>query len=261
MIWLLALQLATGPNQDYKNAQHDLAENRLSEADREVDAALNSDPYFAPALVLKARLAIIAKRPDIAKKCLITAVTVDPSSADAQFYLGVFHYVQNDFKIAISPLQAARSLSPKDPMPPFYLALTEEALGNTPDAMTYYQLAEDLSPEKTPQASAILVAYGRFLYSSGKYKESIDREQRAVLANDDSRDAHYELAKGLSHQGDYTQSAREGERALALPASGTGTSDAEIHFLLSSIYRKLKQDDLAKEHFARFQEETKATTK
>ena len=47
-------------------------------ADEEVDQALRVDPNFVPALILKARLALFAHRPDIAKRCLIKAVIVDP---------------------------------------------------------------------------------------------------------------------------------------------------------------------------------------
>src|SRR6202453_4310621 len=119
MIWLLALQLATGPAQHYENAKQDFAQRKFDEAVSEVNAALHASPYMVPALVLKARLAAFAHRPDVAKSCLITAVTVDPTSEEAQFYLGSLFYEQNDFKSAISPLQAAQKLSPDSPLPVF----------------------------------------------------------------------------------------------------------------------------------------------
>jgi tetratricopeptide (TPR) repeat protein len=88
-------------------------------------------------------------------------ITVDPTSEEAQFYLGVFYYVQNDFKLAISPLQTAQTLSPKSPLPVFYLAMTQEALGDETKALELYQQAEQLSPQKSPQSASILVAYGK----------------------------------------------------------------------------------------------------
>src|SRR5579859_3093331 len=117
MIWLLALQLTIGPAQHYENARQDFAEQKFSEADSEVNAALHVSPYMVPALILKARLATFAHRPDIARSCLITAITADPSSEEAQFLLGVLYYAQNNFKLAISPLEEARSLSPKSALP------------------------------------------------------------------------------------------------------------------------------------------------
>ncbi len=61
-------------------------------------------------------MAVFAHRPDVAKSCLITAITADPTSEEAQFFLGAFYYQQNDFKLAISPLQTAQTdLSQKSP--------------------------------------------------------------------------------------------------------------------------------------------------
>jgi tetratricopeptide (TPR) repeat protein len=251
MIWLLALQLAVSPAQHYENAKQDFAQRKFAEADSEVNAALHERPYMVPALILKARMAQFAHRPDVAKSCLITAVTVDPTSEEAQFFLGLFYYVQNDFKLAISPLQAAQALSPKSPLPVFYLAMTHEALGDETLALDLYQQAENLSPEKSPQSASILVAYGRFLFSMGRYKDSIEKDRRAIEGDAESRDAHFELAKGLDQEGDFKDAAQEGERALILPE--LGTSDAQIHFLLAKLYGELNQPDLAKTHLEKFQ--------
>jgi tetratricopeptide (TPR) repeat protein len=251
MIWLLALQLSVGPVEHYENAKQDFAQRRFSEAVSEVNAALDQSPYMVPALVLKARLATFAHRPDVAKSCLITAVTADPASEEAQFFLGLFYYTQNDFKLAISPLQTAQTLSVKSPLPVFYLAMTEEALGEATKASELYQQAENLSPEKSPQSASILVAYGRFLLSLGRGQDSMEKDRRAIAADPESREARYELAKGLDKEGDFKNAALEGERALTLPE--LGTSDAQIHYLLARLYMKLKQPDLAKAHLEQFQ--------
>ncbi len=251
MIWLLALQLSTPPaQQHYDNARDDLAKMQFAPADEEVDLALRLDPNLVPALILKARLALFAHRPDVAKSCLIKAVIVDPSSEDAQFFLGVFYYLQNDFSLGISPLEKARALSPKAPLPPFYLAMSKEAMGDAQSALRFYDEAEALSPEKTPQTASILVAHGRLLYSLGKFEESIAKDKLAIEADSQSRDAFYELAKSLERQGMYQAAAVNGERALTLPE--LGTSDSQIHFLLGNVYLKLHQPALAESHLAKF---------
>src|ERR1700680_4388498 len=135
---------------------------------------------MVPALILKARLAMFAHRPDVAKSCLITAITADPTSEEAQFFLGLFYYTQNDFKLATSPLQTAQTLSPKSPLPVFYLAMTHEALGDATQALDLSHQAENLSPEKSPHSASILVAYGRFLFSLGRYKDSIEKYRQAI---------------------------------------------------------------------------------
>ena len=251
MIWLLALQLTVGTAQHYEKAKQDFAQRKFPEAVSEVDTALHESPDMVPALVLKARLAMFAHRPDVAKSCLITAITADPTSEQAQFFLGVFYYTQNDFKMAISPLQTAQTLSAKSPLPVFYLAMTEEALGDANKALELYQQAENLSPEKSEQSASILVAYGRFLLLLGRGPDSMEKDRQAIEADPESREAHYELAKGLDKEGDFKTAALEGERALTLPE--LGTSDAQIHFLLANLYRKLNQPDLAKAHLEKFQ--------
>ena len=263
MIWLLAFQLAAqlavSPAQHYENAKHDFAQHKFTEAVSEVDIALHESPYMVPALVLKARLAVFAHRPDVAKSCLITAITADPTSEEAQFFLGVFYYTQNDFRLAISPLETAQTLSPKNPMPVFYLAMTREALGDKIQALELYQQAENLSPEKSPQSASILVTYGKFLLSLGRSQDSMGKIRRAIEEDPESRDAHYELAKGLDQEGDFKNAALEGERALTLPE--LGTSDAEIHYLLARLYGKLKQPDLAKIHLEKFQAAPQTTVR
>jgi len=257
MIWLLALQLAVGPAQHYEKAKQDFSQRKFQDAVSEVDAALHDKPDMVPALVLKARLAMFAHRPDVAKSCLITAISADPTSEEAQFFLGVFYYVENDFNLAISPLRTAQTLSPKDPLPVFYLAMTQEALGDPTQALNLYQQAENLSPEKSPQSASILVAYGRFLFSMGRIKDSIEKDRRAIEGDAESRDAHYELAKDLDQEGDFNHAALEGELALTLPE--LGTSDAQIHFLLAKLYGKLKQPDLAKAHLEKFKAASQTT--
>src|SRR3984885_6925901 len=193
MIWLLAFQIAVGPAQHYEKAKQEFAQREFSAAVSEVDAALHESPTMVPALVLKARMAVFAHRPDVAKSCLITAITADPTSEEAQFFLGAFYYQQNDFKLAISPLQTAQTLSPKSPLPVFYLAMTQEAMGNAAKALELYRQAESLSPEISPQSASILVAYGRLLFLIGRFQDSIEKDRRAIEGDAKSRDAHYEL--------------------------------------------------------------------
>lgn len=259
MIWLLALQLAVGPAQHYQNAREDFSQQKFSAAVREVDSALHENPYMVPALVLKARLATFAHRPDIAKSCLITAITVDPTSEEAQFYLGALFYAENDFNLAISPLQKAQTLSPKNPLPVFYLAMAYEALGDETKALELYARAEDLSPKKSVLSAEILIASSRFLLSLGRIQDSIEKDRMAIEIDPGSRDAHYELAKGLDQEGDLKNAVIEGEQALTLPALDIG--DVQIHYLLASLYRKLKQPALAKTHLDKFLAARKETHK
>jgi len=260
MMLLLAIQLAVGPAQHYQNARQDFAQRKFSEAEGEVDFALHESPYMVPALILKARLATLARRPDVAKSCLITAVTADPASEEAQFYLGAFFYTQNDFKPALAPLETARKLAPGNALPVFYLAMTQEALGHQSEALEFYREAANLAPGPSPPGAEISVAYGRLLLSLGRTDEGIEKERQAAAIDPQSRDAHYELAIGLSHNEVLQDAAREGELALTLPVTAD-VSDAQIHYLLAGLYRKLNRPDLAKAHLEKFLAAKNATQK
>ena len=61
-----------------------------------------------------------------------SAVALAPESAYARFMLGFCHYVANDFATALPALQKAMALDPADGNAAFYLAMTHEALAQTP---------------------------------------------------------------------------------------------------------------------------------
>jgi tetratricopeptide (TPR) repeat protein len=143
-------------------------------------------------------------------------------------------------------------------MPVFYLAMTHEAMADAKQASDLYQQAENLSPEKSPQSAEILLAYGRFLLTQGRTQDGIEKIRQSIQDDPDSREAHYELAKVLEQKEDLKNAALEAERALTLPQ--LSTYDAQIHFLLSRIYRDLKQPDLAKANLEKFKTDPKDIT-
>ncbi|MEJ7607104.1 MAG: hypothetical protein WKF37_12775 [Bryobacteraceae bacterium] len=65
-----------------------------------------------------------------------------------------------------------------------------------------------------------------------------------------SRDAHYELGRIHLERGEWHQAAEEGEKAFA--AAGIGTTDRQIHFLLTRAYARVGKTVLAARHLALF---------
>lgn len=246
MIWLLALQLALTPQQNTDDAARNLSRLDLTAAERDVDAALRQDPYLVSALILKADLALFAKQPDIARSCLIAAVVGHPTSPSAQLALGVFYYGQGSFELALSPLATAHQLSPLDAKVSLYLARSYEALHRHAEATRFYQEAEQQTRKSPAQTAPVLIAYGRYLTSQGRYPEAIGKERLALVAQSQSRDAHYELARALDLKGDYRDAADEGELALKVPPPGA--SDTLLHMLLHKVYLQLHEPDLARSH-------------
>lgn len=249
MIWWVLLLLAAGPGQaQYERANEYFKAGKFAEAAQALDQSLAQDPDLVPALTLKGKLAMGFNRFDDAREAFTKAARLQPRSAYTQFLLGFFHYVDNDFQRALEPLQTAAKLNPADSRATFYLALTYEGLAQPEEATAYYEKTLALQQE-SPSAETF-TAYGRLLFTLGRYEESRARIQRALQLDPRSRDAHYEAGRLHFEAGQFADAAAEGERALALP--GVGTLDRQIHFLLARAYLKLGDKAKADEHLAQF---------
>jgi Tfp pilus assembly protein PilF len=89
MVWILALFLAQPPAAStYQKASELFARHDLKGAEAAVEESLRADPRYVPALTLKARLAMISERMDVARETLQAAVAADPKSAATKFLLG-----------------------------------------------------------------------------------------------------------------------------------------------------------------------------
>src|SRR5215831_1880321 len=77
---------------NYERANALFVAKKFSEALAATEEALRLDPKLAPALTLKAKLAMAACRLDVAKRCLEEALAIDPRSAYAQFLYGLEAY-------------------------------------------------------------------------------------------------------------------------------------------------------------------------
>jgi tetratricopeptide (TPR) repeat protein len=132
----------------------------------------------------------------------------------------------------------------------FYLALTLEGLGRTGDAIEVYERGLKLQKGSSPQLADMLVAYGRLLFTLGRYDDSEKLIDRALAAQPDLRDAHYEKGRLRFERRDYAAAIRYGKRALELP--GVGTTERQIHYLLARAYGQNGQKELAETHLAKF---------
>src|SRR5262245_4230462 len=77
---------------EYRKAGALFQQHRYEDALSAVEEALRLDAKYAPALVLKARLAMVANRFDVARVCLRQAVETAPDSAENWFLLGFVSY-------------------------------------------------------------------------------------------------------------------------------------------------------------------------
>jgi tetratricopeptide (TPR) repeat protein len=215
-----------------------------------LDEALKLNPSLVPALTLKARLAMAVNRFEIAKASLLKTVEIEPDVADNHFLLGFCYYVDNDFKNALPPLEHSRKLKPDNARTHFFLALTLEALARVNEAIASYEQSLKVEKNGGGILADTLVAYGRLLFTLGRFGESETLIDRALAAAADSRDAQYEKGRLLFERRAFAEAIRYGKKALELP--GAGTTERQIHFLLARAYAKSGQKELSEIHLAKF---------
>lgn len=249
MVWIGLLLLSTG-SVHYERANQFFQQQRFSEAETEITAALQENPNLVLALTLKAKLAMGFNRFDQAREALLKAAALQPESANVQFLLGFFYCVDNDFQKAIDVLESARKLNPADPRTTFYLALSRDGLGQADAAVALYQSTIELERKAGKSAPDVHVAYSRLLFALGRFEECEKQVAQAILLDPKSRDAHYEQGRLYLQKGAYSSAVEEGEKALAIP--GLGTLDRQIHFLLARAYSKMDKKGLADHHLAKF---------
>lgn len=232
----------------YQKANASFERKNLPETIAALDEALSADPNHVPALTLKAKIAISVNRPDIAGECLKRAVTADPASWYAHFLFGFWHYLRGDWPRALSELEAARKLNPRDAHTSLYLGMTHERLGDARIAVTHYEQALKLEDAAGAPDPYTLVAYARVLRLVGRLDDSARVVDRALKLFPNHRDVYYELGLLSLKKGDPKSAAKAGEAALLLPAEDV--AELQIHYLLARAYQADGDDRRAAEHAA-----------
>jgi tetratricopeptide (TPR) repeat protein len=198
-----------------------LSNSAIADAERRVA----TDPADLNALLLLGRARMTAQRYPEARHLFEQA-------AKARFMLGFCAYVDNDFRLALEPLNTARKLNPKDAPTALYLALTHQGLAEPAFAKPHFEAALELSSD--PE---IRLAYARALLEQGQLNAAKPLIEAALKLAPQSRDAHYEMARLKLESGSPGPAAAEAELALQLLSSGI--TDRQVHFLLAKAYAKL----------------------
>lgn len=236
----------------YERANRLFVVGKYQESFNAVDEALRLDPRLAPALTLKAKLAMAANRYDVARESLEQAIAADPSSWYAQFLYGFQFYRQNQLPAAIQALEKARRLNPRDARTPLYLGLTRESLGQTTEALQTYREAIHLGEVSGQLDTDTLLSCSRLLLRLGNFEECRHLVDRAVKLAPDSRDPHFESARLLLKTGDGAGAAKQGEIALQLHTGDV--TDRQVHFLLVQAYQSGGREQEAERHAAAIRE-------
>lgn len=191
-----------------------------------------------PALLKAGREAMARNDYDAARGHFAQAARLAPESPDTQFFLGFFHYVDNDFVQAVAPLEKAVQLRPKHEASKMFLALAYDGLAQPERAEA---LLKGLASEDAR------VAHARILIRLGR----LDDAEARLKGLPDSRDALYEQARLQAARNDWRACIRAAERALALKSMGV--TDRQLHYLLARAYGQAGETEAAARHRAAFE--------
>jgi tetratricopeptide (TPR) repeat protein len=212
-----------------------------------VAQALAIDPDCPEALVVRGQILGHRGLYGESRVVLEKAVALDPTSAEAQHELGIWFFRVNLFEQAARHFEKAVALRPQEARSLDYLALCLEMLGEGERAEQFYRKA--IEANRAPFSDPTLdYNFGRFLLKQGRLEESLIHIDRAVAQFPLRRGPRYQRAKLHLARGDYESARKDAERALALGKPGDVVLDVQVYFLLTTIYSRLGETELAREY-------------
>lgn len=214
-----------------------------AEAEREARRALRLDAGSSAAHTLLG--IILASRGGAseqeAAESLSQAVALDPSSFDAQFYLGRVQYALRDYQAAARTLRAAIALNPRHAAARFFLGTTLEAASESGAALAEYQELAKLDP----QSAIGQVGLGALLVKQGKTDEAIAALNRAITLDPKIFEAHLSLGRALALANRFNEAIEALQKAVAL-----APDRPDAHYQLGLALRRANRADEAAAEFA-----------
>ena len=228
-------------------ARFQLSRGLQSQAGYLIAQALAIDPDCPEALVVRGQIMGQRGLYGEARAVLEKAVALDPTSYEAQHELGVWFFRVNLFEQAARQFESAIALRPQRTRSLDYLALCLEMLGEAERAERFYR--EAIKANNGPFFDSSLdFNFGRFLLKQGRFEESLPFINRAVELHPQRRGPRYQRAKWHLAQGDYESARQDAERALALGKPGDLVLDLQVYYLLTKIYTRLGETELARKY-------------
>jgi tetratricopeptide (TPR) repeat protein len=209
--------------------------------------ALSLNPEYPDAMILRAQVLSIKGEKTEAQRLLERVCEVASSNAEAHFQLGSLFDRNKRHAEAVGQFEKVVALNPRDARAYDYLALNLEPLGQIEKAEAAYK--KGLETNEKPFFDSFLdYNYGRFLLKRNRLVESQRHLDRALELTPQTRAAHYEHAKLNLRLKKYPEARLDAERALSLPDPTGFILDLQVYYLLSSIYTRLGEQELARKY-------------
>ncbi len=185
---------------------------------------------------------------DVAEPELRAAASLDPSDAQALYYLGRLLYGKNSFEEAIETTRSALRLDPGLVRAYDNLGLCYEATQRPEEAEQAYSEAirrQSLSRVKTEWPALNL---GIMLLKRNDLTRAKGYLEQALDVNPKSGEAHFRLGSVLERQGDLAGALAQYNRAIEDDPHHVGA-----HYRASRIYQRMGNAAEAQEHIRAFQ--------
>ena len=224
-----------------------LEQHDYMRADALSAAAVDKNPNDPAALALRGQVLVIKEQSSEAQSLLEKAVKLDPDDPETQFQLGVIHDKAKAAPEAVQYFHKATTLNPRDARAWDYLALNLEPLGDLEGADGAYRKGLQVNQPGRYHDAFLDYNYGRFLAKRNDLTASKRHLDRAVELTPQIRAVWYERAKLDLRMQNYQQARLDGEKAAACVQQG-GIIDLQIYTLLTQVYERLGDADLAKKY-------------
>lgn len=210
-------------------------------------AAVQRNPNDPAALALRGQILMMKGQSSDAQKLLEKAVQLDAEDPEAQFQLGAIYDQAKSAPRAVKCFRAVVQMNPHDARAWDYLALNLEPLGDVQGADQAYRKGLEVNAPGRYHDSFLDYNYGRFLGKRNDLAGSKQHLDRAVELIPQIRAVWYERAKLDMRMQSYEQARVDGEKAAACSQTG-GIIDLQMYSLLSQVYTRLGNKELAKKY-------------
>jgi tetratricopeptide (TPR) repeat protein len=224
-----------------------LEQHDYMRADALSAAAVDRNPDDPAALALRGQVLVMKGQSSEGQALLERATKLDPDDPEAQFQLGAIYDKAQAAPEAVEHFRRAATLNPQDARAWDYLALDLEPTGDLDGADQAYRKGLRVNQAGRYHDAFLDYNYGRFLAKRNDLAASKQHLDRAVQSVPEIRAVWYERARLNLRMQDYQQARTDAEKAAACKQQG-GIIDLQIYSLLSQVYARLGETELAKKY-------------
>ncbi len=189
-----------------------LAQRQFELARERFNTALQKDPEFVVAQMNLARLALLEKKPDEAKKAYTAVLDVRPKHLGALMGMAALATAVGDAEVAEEWLLRANQANPSASRP--ILVLAERYL-RSQEPLKAVNILSGMSPEQAA-TPAVLRLKGMAQLQSGDYASAIATLSRLTEAQPNEIEGWFQLARAHAAAGDASASRDSFNRAIEL---------------------------------------------